>query len=426
MDALKKAELAKGKGSDSASTPSLPDTGPDTGVSNVSASSADTVSLPTLSERLELLDDEFVAMAARSPRPSAEQSSTKNTPTSNLTMQEMTAPASAARALENRTAAAKSDDAHRGAVQNLFETKQPAPSRKKFAALAGSGVVLAVAAIGFYFWNEMQPKPGFVASNTVRPAAVSPPLPIATAPVATPAPLSLAESPPHSEVASNEKKEAAPNVDERGESRTPSAPAKKLFHVSAATPPSNQSLDRAYDALTRGDNTVAKATYEKVLGVDAKNVDALSGLAVIAQRSGNPEQAADFYLKILEADPKNASAMAGLVDLQSQMNPGVAELRLKQALATQPDSAALNFSLGNIYAKTKRWTDAQQAFFKASTADPGNPDYLFNLAVSLDQMHQPGLAAKYYEQALAASDARPTAIDRSQARERLLKLQQLP
>ena len=104
----------------------------------------------------------------------------------------------------------------------------------------------------------------------------------------------------------------------------------------------------------------------------------------------------------------------------------MAETRLKQALSSQPDSGPLNFSLGNIYARTKRWNDAQQAYFKAVTGDPGNPDYLFNLAISLDQMRQPKLAAKYYAVALSAAESRPATFDKNQVSDRLQKLQQQP
>jgi Tfp pilus assembly protein PilF len=206
--------------------------------------------------------------------------------------------------------------------------------------------------------------------------------------------------------------------------RTAPAPTQKLFRVTAPVSVSNQTLDRAYTALTQGDDAGARAAYEKVLAVDPKNADAMAGLAVIAQRAGNPAQAADYYLQMLDADPRNAAALSGLINLQSRMDPFDAETRIKQALSTQPDSPALNFSLGNVWARNKRWNDAQQAYFKAVSGDPGNPDYLFNLAVSLEQLRQPKLAANYYAQAVAAADNRPGSFDKAKASERLQQLQQ--
>ena len=69
-----------------------------------------------------------------------------------------------------------------------------------------------------------------------------------------------------------------------------------------------------------------------------------------------------------------------------------------------------------------RWAEAQQSFFQAHVADPTNPDYVYNLAVSLDHLRQTSLAAQYYARALAA-ESQAVAFDRSQAEIRLRQLQ---
>jgi tetratricopeptide (TPR) repeat protein len=48
---------------------------------------------------------------------------------------------------------------------------------------------------------------------------------------------------------------------------------------------------------------------------------------------------------------------------------------------------------------TARWNDAQQAYFRAYSAEPDNPDILYNLAISLEHLRQNKLAAQYYAQA---------------------------
>ena len=75
-------------------------------------------------------------------------------------------------------------------------------------------------------------------------------------------------------------------------------------------------------------------------------------------------------------------------------------------------------------ASQARWREAQQAYFRAYTAEPDNPDYQFNLAVALDQLRQPRLALQYYQSALAAAAARPAAFDQAQATARVRELQQ--
>ena len=185
----------------------------------------------------------------------------------------------------------------------------------------------------------------------------------------------------------------------------------------------NPALANAYERLQANDLSEAAKSYEQVLRSDPKNTDALLGMAAISQRMGQPGQAETWYIRALEADPKDPNAQAGLINLRGQSDPAAAESRLKSLLAMQPESASLNFALGNLYAGQKRWPDAQLAYFNAHTVDPANPDYLFNLASSLDHMHMPKLALEYYQAALSASANRKPGFDTAQAQARVLELQ---
>lgn len=68
-------------------------------------------------------------------------------------------------------------------------------------------------------------------------------------------------------------------------------------------------------------------------------------------------------------------------------------------------------------------SEAQQAYFQAYAADPENPDFIFNVAVSLDQLRKSKLATQYYQMALSAAEARPAGFDRAQVENRLHELQ---
>jgi len=185
----------------------------------------------------------------------------------------------------------------------------------------------------------------------------------------------------------------------------------------------NPLLEQAYQAFNRGEIDLAEANWNKVLAADPRNADALHGMAAIAQQRLQTGEAANYYLRALEADPKDALALSGLVSLRTSADTQSTESRLKTLLAEQAESPYLNFALGNLYARSKRWAEAQQAYFKAHTADPTNPDYLFNLAVSLDQLHQPSLAIQYYKQTLAAVSQQPVGFDTAQVSARLKTLQ---
>ena len=166
----------------------------------------------------------------------------------------------------------------------------------------------------------------------------------------------------------------------------------------------------------------AQTGYEQVLRSDAKNTDALLGLATIASRRGQLERAYTLYTLALESDPTNATARAGVANTLGQADAETAESRLKTALSEQPDSASLLFALGNLYAGQARWSEAQQAYFQAYAADPENPDFIFNVAISLDHLRKNKLAAQYYQMALAAGETRAAGFDREQARSRLIEL----
>jgi len=180
-------------------------------------------------------------------------------------------------------------------------------------------------------------------------------------------------------------------------------------------------VQQGYQALSTGQLAPARQQYEAVLAQDPSNRDALLGLATVALREQQGAQAAAIYVRLLELNPDDGVALAGLVGLR-QDDVVQSEARLKAILARTPDSGPVLFALGNVYAKQRRWNEAQQQFFRAYSAVPDNPDYAFNLAVGLDRLNQPRLAATYYQRALSLAQAAPAAFDRGAAQVRLQEL----
>ncbi len=412
MDALKKAEEAKRQSEAAAKIE--PRESPPAGSASTEA---DSRGLPELPSRLELLDHEFHTPAAAKPEPAA-------------------TPAPAAQAAKQP--AADDQERERAAAQNVFVAKQPAQSRN-LLIVGGLAAVLAAVGIGGWVWWEIQPKGGL--GPAALPAART--APIATAPIApappvaaipaTPAPAAPAES--AALAPSGEKPAAVPPALTFAEkpaatkrapaaaSEPPAAEPESPIRITTSRLKVNPQVASAYQAFLSGDLAAAQRDYQQVLKNEPKNINALHGLAAISLRQGQYEAAENLYLHILEADPKDSAAQAGLIGLKGQVDPIQSESRLKNLLAGQPDSPSLNFALGNLYAQHGRWNDAQQAYFRAYTSDSENPDYQFNLAVSLDQLRQPRLALQYYQGALAAATQRPAAFDRNQVAGRVSDLQ---
>lgn len=377
--------------------------------------------LPELPTRLEDLDEQFLAHELAPP-------STPRPATAGKTG----APPRATP--PSRPQAASSDTSPRETARNVFAAKQPAPTKNRhgFAIAVGGLTFLAVVAIGGYFYWQLQPKSGLSVGPTLTapaPAVTPVPAPPAQPAVAAPALPTPATTPAEQ----LRQQPAAPILAARPEPREP--PASRPAATAAATDSSihlspssarriDPALERAQQAFNRGEADLARTAWQAALRTDPRNADALHGLAALAQQDGQSAQAVDYYLQALEADPKDALAVAALASFSSAANIQQTESRLKTLLAEQPDSPYLNFALGNLHAQAARWAEAQQAYFKAHAADATNPDYLYNLAVSLDHLHQTKLAAQYYARALDAANRQIAGFDRAQTAQRLKMLQE--
>jgi tetratricopeptide (TPR) repeat protein len=185
----------------------------------------------------------------------------------------------------------------------------------------------------------------------------------------------------------------------------------------------NPDLGAAYQALVAGRTAEAQQKYEMVLQKDPTNIDAELGLATIAAKNNNPADAARRYKRVLELSPKNAYAIAGNAALVNDLPQ--TENQLRTQIAQQPQSAALLESLGNVFASQNRWNEAQQAYFDAVRMDANNPDYVFNLAVSLDQINQSKLALENYQKALVLANLRPSQFNKDAITKRIAELSKI-
>jgi Tfp pilus assembly protein PilF len=324
---------------------------------------------------------------------------------------------------EKRPVLAEDRAEERAAAQMVFAAKQPYGTGNILGLIVGMGLLALLGVMGYFWWQlrDLQspatavsrapsaPFPPTGETGLARPASeAAPPLPPPTDQPAPPR-VPAAPLPPANEP------EAAPRQRQETADREP-----RLTRTPAQA---NVPLERAYEALRSGRNEEAQRRYEQVLLADGKNTDALLGLATLAARQEQADKAHGYYLRALETDPTDSTARAGALNTGGQANADAAESLLETALARQPGSPPLLFALGNLYARQRRWSEAQELYFRAYANEPGDPDIIFNLAVSLDHLRQDRLAAQYYRMALDAGDTWTAAFDRSQVERRLDELQ---
>jgi len=321
----------------------------------------------------------------------------------------------------------------RSTGENLFAAKK-APMRKKFHYNLGIiptaviiGLVLGTAG-GIYVWLEIQP-PKAAQLRSQPPAVVANTAPASRAitPLALP-PETLVEAEYQPKVVRpaplSERRERYSNAKQASATQPvpvkPSAPdiqiQQQLENDGIYT-----TLTAAYQAYQKGDLATAWQRYREVLLKDAKNRDALLGMAAIAQQQRQDDAAIQYYRQVLALDPRDPEALAGMSAFSTGDAAGK-ESRLKLSLAQTPQSAALHFALGNLYSEQSRWGDAQQAYFNAFRLEPANAQFAFNLATSLDHLGQKKLAAQYYAQALQIDTTGNSGFDRVQTQQRLNQL----
>lgn len=309
-------------------------------------------------------------------------------------------------------------------ARNAFAAKltPEVPSRAPLWLALGV-LTIAGLAIAGYVWFQLDALGSGSLSATVSrlPAVAAPP------PVAAPLPVPMPAPQVGEAIASDTEARRSPPLEppmpQAAPLRREVAPSTPI-RLARTPPVTDQALTRAHRALQEGRLEQASQDFLQALQRDPNNVDALLALAAIAQHQGRGNEAEGWRQRALIADPSNPATQAAVLGgTAASTDPLSTESRLKTLLAAQPQSAELNFTLGNLYAGQRRWAEAQQAYFNAVAADDANPDYLFNLAISLDQLRQPRPAAQHYRLALEAAMRRPAAFDTEQARRRLAELQ---
>jgi tetratricopeptide (TPR) repeat protein len=346
-----------------------------------------------------------------------------------LSLEAVSEPAAVARDTPVEKAAGSGGASQHDAA-NLFAAKAPHPGNSNRLVVILSVVALLLLAGGGAYVYIAINKPGLLISlRSPSPSPVTSPsapqagnqLPTVpdSAPVEAQSPELFGTQPE----LSSQSLPIQNTLSHAKDSASPSAESDNAIKVRRGKQSEiNPDLAQGYQSLQDGQMDAAKMHYQRLLQQEPRNVDALLGMAAVEARTNNTSEAGRLYLRALEVEPRNTYAQAGLLNLLGGSDPVGSEAKLKQLAAEKP-AGFLHFALGNLYAAQGRWPEAQQAYFQAFHLESDNPDYAFNLAVSLEHISQPRPALTYYRQALQLQRSKGADFERATVEVRIAQLQ---
>jgi len=182
-------------------------------------------------------------------------------------------------------------------------------------------------------------------------------------------------------------------------------------------------VTEAFTAYQQGNYDLASQKYRQASEQLPDNRDVMLGLAAVATKTGDNLRALQIYMRLVELNPLDNVARAALISLHPGDDISASISSVKSMIADSPEQASLYFTLGKLFATQANWAGAQQAFFDAYRLDSANPDYAFNLAVSLDRLEQAQSALDYYTVALGLAETSPAGFSRSAVADRVATLE---
>lgn len=297
------------------------------------------------------------------------------------------------------------------------------PAASESAAPTGTEAAVAAAAVA---------APTAAAADTPQPPAAAPPPssgPQSVLPAAPlqPLPAALASTgqPTPTQTAVQAALPVTPKPGDRAQVvELPAGLAAPDVRFVRDNPPPSiaRNVAQGFEAFQQGDYGRAAELYRAQLQQDSRNRDALLGLAAVAVKRNQLDEARNLYRRLLANDPKDALAATALLSLSNDGDTDGNEGRLKAAEASQPSAEAAT-AVAGLLARQGRWREAQEYYFKAHAAAPAEPDYAYNLAVALDALGEARLASQYYDTALKLRGSKPGSFNPDVVRQRLQTLE---
>jgi tetratricopeptide (TPR) repeat protein len=155
----------------------------------------------------------------------------------------------------------------------------------------------------------------------------------------------------------------------------------------------------------KGDLTLAKDTYRRLLEVNPKSADGLHQLAVLHVMGREFREAEELLRRQIELKADDGLASGRLIEvLMAQQKTDQAEAEARRLAAVSGQAGVGDFSLGRVLAQKKDYSGAAEAFRKAAAARKSDPLPLEGLVRSLVAAGKPNDAIAVLNEQLGNAD----------------------
>lgn len=194
-------------------------------------------------------------------------------------------------------------------------------------------------------------------------------------------------------------------------------------------------MDRAKSAVLSRDYQLAARLYKGLLQTDPENIELLSALGDLYERSGRDNESLPFYRSIVNIDPSNVNALNSLGGIYRRLgrfdesidvlqkaiiadehNPQIyynlgSAYNLKgrydnaiycftKVIESKPDDVLAYNHLGHVYAKQKQYEKAISTYAQGLKIDPNHPVLHLNLAKCYEKIGAFEKSSMEFENAL--------------------------
>jgi Flp pilus assembly protein TadD len=138
--------------------------------------------------------------------------------------------------------------------------------------------------------------------------------------------------------------------------------------------------------IANGDNALAEDAYRRILQVNARNTEAINGLAGIVGGSGQLDEAQKLYADALAIDAKNAAALEGMVGIMlARKDVKAAEEHARRLAALDDADGVGQRTLGRVLEAQRNLPAATEAYKRALEKNPDSRLALEGVARTLQE-----------------------------------------